>query len=158
MNSQSLNGFRWKKTIHLTSFQVETLKPQSNFEFPSSLPSWLTNMFEFASLAFSLLARGGMNYDVTHSLLYFWAAEAIKINHHAAPRGDTPRSCLSCFWGPDQDAEDLDTAWYCTRREARTVYRGRAEQNCVSDDGIIYLKEMGLYRVIIHRCHIPFSV
>lgn len=51
------------------------------------LPSWLTNKSEFASLAFSLLAQGGMNYDVTHSLLYFWAAKAIKINHHAAPQG-----------------------------------------------------------------------
>lgn len=70
--------------------------------------SWLTNKSQFASLAFSPLDRGGMNYDVTHSLLYFWAATAIKINHRAAPQG-TLRTCLGCFWGPDQDAEDLDT-------------------------------------------------
>ena len=44
------------------------------------------------------------------------------------PTGDTLRSCCSCFWGPDQDAEDLDTTWYCTAREARAVYEGGAQQ------------------------------
>lgn len=31
------------------------------------------------------------------------------------PPGDLLRSCLSCFWGPHQDAEDLEIPWYCTR-------------------------------------------
>ncbi len=86
-----------------------------------------------------------MNYDVTHSLLYFWAAKAIKINHHAAPQGTCSDPALVVFGALIRMLRiwtQLDTVLpeqpgLCTKEgPCRTM----------SDDGIIYLNETGLYR------------
>lgn len=66
------------------------------------------------------------------------------------PTGDPLRSCLGCFWGPDQDAEDLDTTWYCTPREAGTVYKGGAQQNYVRRWDNILKWDGIIQTVIIH--------
>lgn len=66
------------------------------------------------------------------------------------PTGDMLRSCFSCFWGPDQDAEDLDTTWYCIPWEVRTVYKGGAQQNYVRRWDNILKCDGIIQRVIIH--------
>lgn len=45
------------------------------------------------------------------------------------PTGDALRSCLGCFWGPDQDAEDFghNLILYCPSSEACVQKRGPVE-------------------------------
>lgn len=156
MNSQSLNGFLWKKWLHCP------LKPHSNFEFPFCLPAVLSALLADQQVRICLtgIFPTGSRWDelwcdTLPSVLL--GSRGDQDESPRCPTGDTPRSCLSCFWGPDQDAEDLDTTWYCTPWEARTVYKGGAQlyvrwwDNMPKWDGIIQ-------RVIIHCCHIPFSV
>lgn len=69
------------------------------------------------------------------------------------PTGDTRWSCCSHFWGPVDDAEDLDTTCYCAQQ-------GQAMKEGWYVRWWDNIPKWGKIRqtVIIHCCHIPVSV
>lgn len=139
---------------HVTCFQCEVLKLHSNFKvpfLPACLPALLAD--QQVRICLSGIFPTGLGWDelwcdTLPSVLLGSRGDQDK--SPCCPTGDMLRSCFSCFWGPDQDAEDLDTTWYCIPWEVRTVYKGGAQQNYVRRWDNILKWDVIIQRVIIH--------
>lgn len=126
------------------SYVLRTWVPSLFAGPPASPASWLTNKFEFAFLAFFPTGSrwNELWCDTLPSVVVCSRGDRDKSLY--CTTGDMLKSCL--------------TAWYCTHWQSRPVHAGGAQHrypgrwgNKLESDGINW-------RVIIHCCHIPFSV